>query len=285
MKLNPEILQKVRHIEIHTRRLLGGLAMGDHSSSKKGFGLEFDQLRDYQVGDDVRCIDWSSTARADKILVREYKEDRNRTIMLVVDGSASMFYGSTEELKSDVVAQVASVLALAADYSRDTVGMILFSDNKKIVIPPSRGRAHVHMLMETIFMHKPSGKTSLSNALQAVLELKRKDLIVFVLSDFLTSDYEKALKMVSKRHETLAIHCYDACELALPAFGLVPLRDPETGSDVLISTRSSELSKFLDRQQNLIKDICIRSRVDMLSLQAGKSFIGDLIRFFRKQML
>ena len=285
MTLNPEILKKVRHIEIHTRRLLSGIVSGDSSSSKKGFGLEFDQLRDYQVGDDVRCIDWKSTARIDKILVREYKEDRNRTIMLVVDGSASMFYGSSEEFKSDVGAKIASVLALTADYGRDTVGMILFADGKKIVIPPSRGRAHIHVLMETLFMHQPSGSTSLEDALQTVIQMKSKDLIVFVLSDFLTTGYEKTLKMLSKRHETFAIYCYDPLEHQLPSFGLLPIQDPETGVQIVISTRDASLQHFIANQQHAVRDMCLRARVDLLPIATNKPFIGDLIRFFKKQMI
>jgi uncharacterized protein (DUF58 family) len=285
MKLNPEILQKVRHIEIHTRRLLSGLVAGDASSSKKGFGLEFDQLRDYQVGDDVRCIDWKSTARADKLLVREYKEDRNRTIFLVVDGSASMFYGSSEELKNDLAAQVSSVLALVADYSRDLVGMVLFSDDKKVVLPPSRGRAHVHKMMETLFMHKPSGNASLNDALHTVIQMKRKDMIVVIVSDFLSTQYDKSLKMVSKRHETFAIHCYDQLEVAMPAFGLLSVQDPETGKNMLISTDNKKVQTFLAQQQYVLKDLCNRARVELLSLQTGKPFVGELIRFFKKQML
>ena len=278
-------MQKVRHIEIHTRRLLSGLVAGDASSSKKGFGLEFDQLRDYQVGDDVRCIDWKSTARADKLLVREYKEDRNRTILLVVDGSASMFYGSSEELKNDLAAQVSSVLALVADYSRDLVGMVLFSDNKKIVLPPSRGRAHVHKMMEILFMHKPSGNASLNDALHTVIQMKRKDMIVLIVSDFLSTQYDKSLKMVSKRHETFAIHCYDQLEVAMPVFGLLSVQDPETGKNMLISTDNKKVQTFLAQQQYVLKDLCNRARVELLSLQTGKPFVGELIRFFKKQML
>ena len=285
MKLNPDILQKVRSVEIHTRRLLSGTLIGDHSSAKKGFGLDFDQLRDYQVGDDVRHIDWNSTARSDRTLVREYTEERNRTIMLVVDGSASMKYGSSDELKSDIAAQVGSVLALVADYSRDNVGMVLVGNNTKQVVPPKRGRAHVHYIMETLFMHQPKGKVSLEKGLADVLRMNRKDMIVFVISDFLTAGYESVLKMISKRHETILIHCFDPLEVALPNCGLLPIQDPETGDMIVISTGSKELNHFLKKQQYDIEDLCKRSKVERLSLQIDQPFIGQLIRFFRMRML
>ncbi len=283
MKLSTEIFKKVRHIEIHTRRLLNGIVIGDYNSSRKGFGLEFDQLRDYQIGDDVRCVDWKSSARADKVLVRQYKEDRNRTIMLVVDGSASMLYGSGEDLKNDLVSQVASVLALTADYSRDTVGMIFFSGDKQHVISPSRGRAHVHFLMETLFSHKPSGSTKLNDALQAVIKMKKKDMIVFVLSDFLVDGYEKTLKMLSKRHETFAIVCSDALEAELPDIGLLTVQDLESNNKIVVSTKN--IKTLLKEQFFLIRDICLKSRVNTLFLQTNKPFIADLIRFFKKQVL
>ncbi len=285
MKLSAEVLQKVRHIEIHTRRLLNGIVTGDYNSSRKGFGLEFDQLRDYQVGDDVRCVDWKSSARADKVLVRQYKEDRNRTIMLVVDGSASMLYGSGQDLKNDLVSQVASVLALTADFSRDTVGMILFSGDKQHIIPPSRGRAHIHFLMETLFEHKSSGATGLNEALQKVIEMKKKDMIVFVLSDFLVSGYEKTLKMLSKRYETFAIACSDPLEEVLPGIGYLTMQDPESNIKICISTKNKNLQILLKEQFFSIRDVCLKARVNVLFLQTNKPFIGDLIRFFKKQIL
>lgn len=285
MKLSKEVLQKIRHLEIHTRRLLQGLVTGDYSSSKKGFGLDFDQLRDYQVGDDVRCIDWKSTARSDKLLVRQYKEDHNRTIMIVVDASASMLYGSSDELKSELAAQIASVLALSAEYTRDYVGMIVGTGHDDITIyPPSRGRTHIHSLMEHLFTIKASGTVSLQMLLQEVLQYKQKNMIVCIISDFIDTDYEATLKLVSKRHATIALHCYDTVEKQVPAFGMLTVQDPETMEKTVISTKDMQLRSWLEQHHELAKRMCVQSRVDYLALETGKPFMGDLIKFFSKQM-
>ena len=180
MELNQEILQKVRNIEIHTRRLLSGTLLGDYSSARKGSGLEFDQLAEYQYGDDVRFIDWKSSARTNKILVKNYIEERNRTIMLVVDGSASLRYGSSDILKQDIAAQIGSVLALVADYSKDYVGLILFAQDVVKVLPPRRGRQHVHAIMEELFSHTSSGQTSLTKALERLMLIKKSNALVCI---------------------------------------------------------------------------------------------------------
>ena len=203
MKLSKEVLQKVRSIEIHTRRLLSGTLIGDYSSAKKGSGLEFDQIRDYQEGDDVRFIDWKASARQDKLLVREYIEERSRALILAVDVSASTFFGSSDELKNDRYAQIASVLALVGDYSKDHVGLILFSDHVQTVIPPKAGRQHVRMIMERLFEAKPSGATVLDGALQRLIQMNRKDAMVFLISDFYASTgYEKLLRIICKKYDT-----------------------------------------------------------------------------------
>ena len=285
MKLSKEILQKVRNIEIHTRRLLSGTLIGDYSSAKKGSGLEFDQIRDYQEGDDIRFIDWKGTARQDKLLIREYIEERNRVIMLVVDGSASTFFGSSEELKSELFAQIASVLALVADYGKDQVGLILFSDQVQTVIPPKGGRQHIRLIMETLFGHQPAGTTSFEPAFHRLIQMNRKDAIVFLISDFIVgSGYEKLLRIVCKKYDTIAILCFDRCEQELPDVGFLSVRDPETGLVGLLKTGSKNLALHMKEWHKEVKFMLKKCGADLIELEVQKPFMGELIRFCRQRM-
>lgn len=285
MKLSKEILQKVRNIEIHTRRLLSGTLIGGYSSAKKGSGLEFDQIRDYQEGDDVRFIDWKGTARQDKLLVREYIEERNRAILLVVDGSASTYFSSSDELKSELYAQIASVLALVADYGKDQVGLILFSNEVQTVIPPKSGRQHTRLVMETLFNHKPSGTTSFDQAFHRLIQMNRKDAIVFLISDFIvTPGYEKLLRIVSRKYDTIAIRCLDQREQNLPDLGFLSVRDPETGACGLLKTGAKDFSLHMKEWNKEVEFILKKCGVDLIELQVQKPFMGELVRFCRQRM-
>ncbi len=289
MKLSKEVLQKVRTIEIHTRRLLSGTLIGDYSSSKKGSGLEFDQIRAYQEGDDVRFIDWNGTARQGTLLVREYVEERSRVIMLVVDGSASTFFSSSDELKSELFAQVASVLAVIGDAGKDHVGLILFSNGVQEVIPPKGGRQHVRMIMEKLFSHKPTASngftTFFEGPLHRLIQMNRKDAMVFLISDFIVqSGYEKLLRIVGKKYDTIAIRCLDARERELPRVGLLPVIDPETGANGFLQTDSRELSYFLEERYKETEYLLKKCGVDLLELEVQKPFIGELVRFSRQRL-
>lgn len=285
MKLSKEVLQKIKHIEIQTRRLLSGNLVGDYSSAQKGRGLEFDQIREYQMGDDVRFIDWKASARNNKILVKQYIEERNRTVMLLVDQSASTFYGSTDQIKAEVIAQVASVLALVGDCGKDHVGALLFADQVTKVFPPSRGRKHVHAIMEHLFSQKPTGKTSLKSALERLISLQKSDAIVFIVSDFFDTGYEKLLKIASRKHDVIAVRCLDRREQLLPSFGFLPVVDPETGEHAVLQTKSKKLNNFLQEYEQETTSLLKRCGVDLLDVQANKPFVGDIIRFFRRRMM
>ncbi len=289
MKLSKEVLQKVRTIEIHTRRLLSGTLIGDYSSSKKGSGLEFDQIRAYQEGDDVRFIDWKGTARQGTLLVREYVEERSRVLMLVVDGSASTFFSSSDELKSELLVQVASVLAVVGDAGKDHVGLILFSNDVQEVIPPKGGRQHVHMIMEKLFSHKPiasDGKTtSLEGPLHRLIQMNRKDAMVFLISDFIVqTGYEKLLRIVCKKYDTVAIRCLDQRERELPRVGFLPVVDPETGVQGFLKTDSRELTYFLEERYKETEYLLKKCGADLLELEVQKPFIGELVRFSRQRL-
>lgn len=178
--LSPEIITKIRQIEIHTRRLLSGMMVGDFNSAKKGSGFEFDQIRDYHMGDDVRFIDWKSTARSNKLLVKQYIEERNRTVVIVVDVSSSSLFSSVGAMKYDVMSHVAAVLALVADYGKDHASLVLFSDDVELVIPPRSGRKHIHTIMKHLFsLRVEHKKTNLGAVLKYLAGLPSKDAVVF----------------------------------------------------------------------------------------------------------
>lgn len=286
--ISPEILKKIKQIEIYTQRLLIGSLVGDSRSAIKGQGLEFDQIREYQVGDDVRYIDWRASARMDKLLVKQYIEERNRTVLLVVDVSASTFFSSDQELKNESMAQIASVLALVADYGKDHVGLILFSDQIEEFVPPAGGRKHVRLIMQKLFAQREHKKnTNIDVALRYASNLKRKDVILFVLSDFISSDFSQSLRCVAKQYDTVAIRCLDAHENNFPAVGFLTIADPETGDTVLINAQASglhDINSFLASRRIEQDNLFAQYGVDCIQVTNNKHFMGDLVKFFRRRM-
>lgn len=285
MKLEKDVLQKIRAIEIHTRRLLKGTQLGEYSSLQKGTGLEFEQLREYHPGDDIRFIDWKSSARQDKIMVREYLEDRNRTIMLLVDVSGSQGYGSDLFLKQEIVAQVSSALALIAQASKDSVGLILFSDEVKKIIPPARGKKQVHTIMQELFSVQPAGSTNFNQALHRLLAMKRKDCVAFIISDFMTDGYQKLLRLVSKHYETIAIRCLDTRELVFAHVGYVMMQDIESDNQSFMATQHKHFQNALQVLAKKSEDTLRSCGVDILDIDVQQEFIGHLVRFFRQRLV
>ncbi len=286
--ISAENLQKIRHIQIQTRRLLSGALVGDARSRQKGSGFEFDQIREYQQGDDVRFIDWRSSARANKLLVKEYIEERNRTIILAVDCSASQYYGSGEHFKADRTAQIAAVLTLVANYGSDNVSLILFSDHVEYFIPPARGRQHTRAILEQLFtVTLTSKKTSIACALSYAAKQKRKDALLFVISDFIDQGFERDLSLVSRMYDTVAISCFDPLECELPELGFVEVVDPETGDTCVIDTRKkkqAQLHSFFAARAQEQENLFNKYGVDRLALSMTQPFMGELIRFFRRRM-
>jgi uncharacterized protein (DUF58 family) len=286
--LSKEVLKKIRNIEVHTRRLLSGSLVGDNSSAQKGSGFEFDQIREYQQGDDVRFIDWNSSARMNKLLVRQYIEERSRTVLLVVDGSSSQAFSSSNQLKYDTVAQVASVLALVAEYGKDFVSVIFFTDQVEWVVPAGRGRKHVLTIMRKLFEHDHTKTTTtdINKGLEECLRHKRKDAVAFIISDFISSDsYAKALKIVGSAYDTVAIRCLDTNEQQLPNVGFIEVVDPETGERMLLDTRSkTDINSFLTARAQEQKDTIKRASIDLLDISPHKEFMADVVKFFRRRM-
>ncbi len=287
--ITEDVLRKIKQVEIHTRRLLRGTLMGDARSAQKGSGLDFDQIREYQHGDDIRFIDWKSSARLDSVLVKQYIEERSRVVLLAVDVSGSSFFGSTDTLKHDIIAQIASVLAFMTNTGKDLVGLILFAQDVELYIPPGRGRAHVHTIMEHVFGYKPVKKTTnITSALKKLAQLKRRDAIAFIISDFIDDTIDDSyLSLVSNLYECIALRCLDRREHELPAAGFIPVEDPETGEHVLLDMRKHKLAgikHFLKERIEKQNQLFRRRGVRVVDLPNHESFIGDLIRFFRRRM-
>lgn len=286
--INQEILKKIKQIEIYTQRLLTGSLVGDSRSAIKGSGLEFDQIREYQMGDDVRFIDWRASARMDKLLVKQYIEERDRTVLLAVDVSASTFFSSDQDLKNTSIAQIASVLALVADYGKDQVGLILFSDEVELYVPPARGRNHARLIMQKLFTPAPYKKnTDITVALQFAANLKRRDTILFVLSDFIGADFSKSLRSIAARYQVIAIRCLDANEVKFPSVGFLAVQDPENGDQGALRAQSKSLHDiniFLQARRQEQDTVFAHAGVDHIDVTNNKHFMGDLIKFFRRRM-
>lgn len=288
--LSPEIVRRIREVELYTRRLVSGSLIGDTSSAIKGTGFEFDQIRDYQPGDDVRFIDWNSSGRMNKLLVKQYVEERNRTIMLAVDISSSTAFASHAAFKSETIEFLAAVLALVSEYGKDKVGLITFSDAIHKVITPKKGRSHTRMLMEHLFNKRstPLRKTSLSIVLKELMHLKLKNATVFLLSDFIdTQVYEKELAVVSRIYDLIAVRVRDKHEYQLPRVGLLPIIDVETKQPWILDTRGSgahSINEFLKTYSKTQETQFKKNGIDLLDIDTNNDYMGALIRFFRRRM-
>lgn len=287
-QISEEITRKIRQIEIYTRRLLIGSMVGDTRSAIKGTGYEFDQIREYVVGDDIRFIDWNASARMNTLLVKQYIEERSRTVFLAVDVSKSEFFGSVSTTKRDVCAQLASALALVSSYGNDRVGLILFSDEIEYVLPPGQGRNHVRALMEAVFGYEPKKeKTQISAALAHLARLKVRDGIVFLISDFIDSDFTTYLPIVARKFDCIAVRCLDTRETNLPAVGFLTVEDIETGSEVVIDVRSKGAQVICNYLANRVieqNNVFRKYGIDVLEVAENRPFVADIIRFFRRRM-
>lgn len=294
--VSPDIMHTIHELEIYTRRLLSGSLVGDSRSALKGSGFEFDQLREYQMGDDIRFIDWNSSSRTNTLMVRQYRQERSRTIILMVDISASTAYASGAKKRSEVIGSIASVLALVAQYGKDEVGLLLFSDRVHTFIPPSRTKLHTRYIMQTIFtqIKQPTGTTNITQALTYVAGLKYKNAILFLISDYIQPcateqaqrEFKTALRIVAKRHDCIAVRCLDQYEKQFPGFGFITMQDSEQDVSYMFDARNAQavqtlLADRLAHQDTLFK----QCGVDVLSVQSDRPFMADIVRFFARRML
>ncbi|MEX0849467.1 MAG: DUF58 domain-containing protein [Candidatus Dependentiae bacterium] len=286
--VSKDVRKRIRQIEIHTKRLLRGSLVGQSSSAVKGSGLEFDQIREYQQGDDVRYIDWKSSARMDKLMIRQYIEERSRSIVLAVDISGSSFFSSGVKTKYQVMQEVAAVIALAGEMAKDRIGLLLFSDEVELFIPPNSGQKHVRYLLEQLFSYAPKRKkTSVTTALEYVAKFRIKDAVVFLISDFISPSFEKALSIVAKRYELIAVRCLDKNEREMPRVGFLPMVDDETGVMTIVNlgSKKARVNRFCHERLLNQNRIFSTYGIDLLEVKIAQPYIQEMVRFFKKRML
>ena len=281
-----EILKKVRKIEIKTRRLSDHIFSGEYHTSFKGRGMTFSEVRQYQYGDDVRAIDWNVTARYNEPFVKVFEEERELTMMLMVDISGSESFGTKNQLKRDMVTEIAATLAFSATQNNDKIGLLLFSDQIELFIPPKKGKSHVlRIIRELIEFESKSKKTDLSQALKYLSSVLKKKAIVFLISDFMVKDYEHTLKIASKRHDVTGIRVFDQREESIPNIGVVNMLDAETGETLLVDTTSYKVrmdyEKYYRENVNYFKDIFSKCGAGTISSRVDESYVTKLLGYFK----
>ena len=283
-----ELLKKVRKIEIKTRRLSDHIFGGEYHSTFKGRGMTFSEVRQYQFGDDVRNIDWNVTARYSEPFVKVFEEERELTMMLMVDVSGSELFGTVEQFKNEVVTEIAATLAFSATQNNDKIGLILFSDKVELYIPPKKGRSHVlRIIRELIEFHPASKQTNLTEALKFLTNVMKKKAIVFVLSDFMTDDYHQTMKIVSGKHDVTGIRVYDKHEEEIPNLGIVQMEDEETGELMLVNTSSKRVrlnyGKYYYEKVNYYKDSFSKAGAGTIDCRVDESYVKKLLGYFKRR--
>lgn len=288
--LTPELIKKIRRIEIRTRRLVNDSFAGEYHAIFKGRGMEFDEVRMYQPGDEVRTIDWNVTARTGEVFVKRYVEERELTVMLVVDASASGYFGTANRLKREIAAELAAVLAFSAISNNDKVGLLIFTDKVELFISPRKGRRHVLRLIRDLLAFQPSGRgTDLWLALDTVNRVLKRRSIVFLVSDFLAApeSYSAVLRVSNRRHDVIAVTLSDPREQEWPSIGLVALEDAETGQVQWVDTGSRQWrADFTDRvsQLHLARNRTLRkAKVDRIDITTDAEYVTPLTVFFEKR--
>ena len=281
-----ELLKKVRKIEIKTRRLSNNIFGGEYHSAFKGRGMTFSEVRNYQFGDDVRTIDWNVTARYNEPFVKVFEEERELTLMLLVDISGSELFGTENALKKNIITEISATLAFSALQNNDKVGLILFSDNIELYIPPSKGKTHVLRIIRELIEFKPSSKkTNISEAIEFLIDVIKKKSIAFILSDFIADNYEKTLKIAANKHDVTGIRIYDKMEERIPNMGIVPMYDQETEEIKLIDTSSSTLRKkyesFNSNNYNRFNQLFTKNGAGTLSCRTDQSYVKKLLNYFK----
>ncbi|TYB75931.1 DUF58 domain-containing protein [Bizionia gelidisalsuginis] len=283
-----ELLKKVRKIEIKTRRLSDHLFGGEYHSTFKGRGMTFSEVRQYQFGDDVRNIDWNVTARYHEPYIKVFEEERELTMMLVVDISGSNAFGTQEQFKNEMATEIAATLAFSATQNNDKIGLILFSDDIELYIPPKKGRSHVLRIIRELIEFKPKSKqTDVAKALKFLHNVMKKKAIVFILSDFIAEEYSQTLKIAAKKHDITGIRVYDKSEESIPNLGLVQMEDAETGALQYINTASkkvrTEYGAFFNDKENYYKNSFSKSGAGSISCATHESYVKKLLGYFKRR--
>lgn len=283
-----EVLEKVRRIEIKTKSIVNDILSGEYHSVFKGRGMEFSEVRTYIEGDDIRTIDWNVTARAGDLYVKKYVEERELTVMLVVDASASGDFGTVNKLKAEIAVELCALLAFSAIKNNDRVGLIIYTSEVEKYIPPKKGKNHVLRVIRELLYFKPERRgTDVAKAVEYLSRVQRKRAVVFFVSDFLSSNYESAFRIAGKRFDMIAVSLFDPRENTFPDVGLIELRDPETEQTTLIDSGSRSFREKFKRNNEKrrleLKSLFQSMGVDQIEITTAEDYVDPLIRFFKKR--
>jgi len=281
-----ELLKKVRQLEIRTRGLVNEVFSGEYHAVFKGRGMDFSEVREYQIGDDIRTIDWNVTARFNHPFIKIFEEERELTVMLLVDMSGSQYFGSQAAMKRDIAVELSAILAFSAMKNNDKVGAILFTDRIESFIPPRKGRSHALRIVRELLSFDPKSRTtSIKAAVEYLNHVLKKRSIVFLISDFMDKGYESALRVAGKRHDLIGVTLFDPREQELPDIGLITMRDAETGEQRWIDTSSPRIRAdhraFLQMMHRNRKSLFVRSKLDSIEIPLDRPYMRPLIDFFR----
>lgn len=288
MTSTSEILKKVRKIEIKTKELSKHLFSGEYSSTFKGRGMSFSEVRDYQYGDDIRNIDWNVTARTNEPHVKVYEEERELTVIFLIDVSKSSYFGTMNQFKNEINTEICATLGFSALTNHDKVGAILFTDQVEAYLPPKKGRNHILRIIRELIYFKPKGTgTNLANALRYLNGVVKKRSITFVLSDFMTTQYDTELKIIARRHDLIGIRVYDDLEARLPNVGLVKIKDAESGEEHLIDTGSQKVrdhyAQHFKEKSDYFFDAFKRSGANIITINTKEDYVKSLVGFFKSR--
>jgi len=286
--LPKELIQAVKKLEIATRRAVNDHLAGEYHSVFKGRGMDFSEVREYQPGDDIRVIDWNVSARMSGLFVKQFVEERELTVFLLVDASGSQSFGSRDKLKLATAAEIAALLAFTAIKNNDRVGLTTFTDQVEVFIPPKKGRKHVLRVITEILNTSPQGhKTNLKQALEYLSKVHKKRAVVFLVSDFLDTGFERTLNLVNRRHEVIPVVISDPMEETLPNMGLVPFEDPESGVVILVDTSDHRVREIYDRavvdRKRAREQMFRRLRIDPILVTTGSNYVEPLVAYFRRR--
>ncbi len=286
--LPKEVLENVRRLEIGTKGLVNEIFSGEYHTVFKGRGMEFAEVREYVPGDDIRLIDWNVSARTGSPFIKVFSEERELSMMLVVDMSRSGTFGTSYRMKDEVAIEICALLAFSAMKNNDKVGLLIFTDRVEKFIPPRKGRQHVLRVLREIVYHEPENKgTNMNTALEYLLRVIRRNSVVFILSDFMDDGFQKSLRVVSSKHDVIAIKVTDKLEIQLPDAGLISLVDAETGENVVVDTSDEKIrnsySALRQAQQEGLEKMFKKINLDYINIKTGESYVEPLYKFFRKR--
>ncbi|MEN8193472.1 MAG: DUF58 domain-containing protein [Bacteroidota bacterium] len=286
--LTKELLKQVKQIEIKTRNVVNEVFSGEYHSVFKGRGMEFSEVREYQIGDDIRSIDWNVTARFGHPFIKIFEEERELTVMLVIDMSGSLLFGSVDKTKQQIAAELSAILAFSAMKNNDKVGLILFTDRIEKFVPPKKGRSHGLRIIREVLSFKPEGNTTdIKGALEYLNHTIKRKSIAFLISDYIDSGYDKIMNIVGKKHDLIGVVLKDPRELQIPKSGLIKFKDAETGTLRYIDTNNkkvrSSFEETLHFHDTMRKNIFMKSRLDAINIDISESYVKPLVNFFRKR--